>query len=296
MATVGWQGITLKVPADWSLVGVSGDAKKGYLRVDGTIGSALEVRWSPVLGKAPELVVKAREFLATLEKSSRKSRTKFSSKIREEDGGSVGFTWRGERLGQGRLIHCERCDRVLIAQVISSPEENVSHLAPAILGSIADHRDDGRVNWALYGLDFTVPEGYRIEKHSLMSGFLSLTFKNGLRSLVVERWGLAETLLEGCSIDEWYRKDAVPDIKGYRLVFTDNEVMGHDGLKVEGRRGGVKQAVRAAAYSLTLHEYPSFLTGYAWLCKDSNRLLGVRATHAAGEQIAEEVRDSIRCH
>jgi len=296
MATVGWQGITLKVPADWSLVGVSGDEKKGYFRVDSPIASALEVRWSASLGKAPELMAKGREFLSTMERSCRKSKLRFVSKIRQDGPESVSFNWKSDRQGQGRLMHCPRCDRVVIAQVISSSDENVTHIAPTILGSISDHRDDGCVAWGLYGLEFTVPEGYRIEKQSLMSGYLSLAFRSGPSSLVVQRWGLPETLLEGDSLEKWYRKDVVPDIRGYRLVFAEVELFGHDGLKVVGRRAGVKQALRAAARSLTLHAHPGHITGYAWHCCDSNRLFSVRATHTGDEEIAESVRDSIRCH
>ena len=38
-------------------------------------------------------------------------------------------------------------------------------------------------------------------------------------TIVVERWGLASTLLAKDDMPTWYRKDAVPDIKGYRVEF-----------------------------------------------------------------------------
>ena len=44
MAAVGWQGITLNVPSDWALVGVDGDQRKGYFRVDSPVASVIEVR------------------------------------------------------------------------------------------------------------------------------------------------------------------------------------------------------------------------------------------------------------
>ena len=298
MTAVGWQGITLKVPADWSLVGVSGDEKKGYFRADGPVASAVEVRWSPGTGKAPDLMVKGREFLATLEKSCQKKKIKFSKnlKLNKDANGSVSFTWRGDRLGQGRLVYCPDCDRVMIAQVVSSRDESASREAPIILGSLKDHRDDGWTDWALYGLEFAVPAAYRIEKHVMMSGYLSLSFKKGARTLVVERWGLAGTLLAEDGLKTWYRKDAVPDIKGYKVDFEECEIAGHEGLKLDGRRSGIKQMVKAMAYSLTLNPHPKFLTGFVWHCPDSNRLFSVRATHVEGDDIAEEVRDLIECH
>lgn len=299
LAAVGWQGITLKAPEDWSLVGVSGDEKKGYFRVDSPIASAIEVRWSSAMGKPPDLMAKGREFLSNLEKSCRKNRVKFSSKIREDrdsDEGRVSFSWRADRLGAGLLTYCQKCDRVIIAQVVSARDENTSHVLPVILGSIRDHRDDGWVDWALYGLEFAVPEGYRIEKQSLMSGYISLSFKKHAETLVVERWGLASTLLAENELKEWYRKDACPDIKGYRFDIEEEDVRGHPGLKISGRRAGIKQALKAVAYAATLHPHPKYLTGYAWYCEESNRLFSVRATHGENDDIAEKVRDQIECH
>lgn len=298
MATVAWHGVSVTVPADWSLVGVSGDDKKGYLRIDSPIASALEVRWSAAQGKAPDLMVKGREFLADLEKSCRKNKIKFDRKIRpdSDDPDTVVFSWRADRVGQGFLRHCRKCDRVMIVQMLMDREEKVSHLIPAILSSLRDHRDDDRTDWGLYGLEFTVPRGYRIDKQSLMSGYLSLSFKHGASTLVVERWALASTLLASDSLQEWYRKDVVPDIKGYVVQMAEESVRGHSGLRIDGRRRGARQAVKALVHSLTLHPHPGLLTGYAWHCTESNRLFAVRATHSEGNDAAETVRDSIVCH
>lgn len=296
MATVGWQGITLKAPDDWSLVGVSGDEKKGYFQVDGPISSVLQVKWSPALGKRPDLMAKAREFLSSLEKS--RKRQKFSSTLKEDkrDENVVNFGWRAEQLGQGRLIYCPECDRVVIAQIVSTRDENVSGIAPLILGSLSDHRVDGWATWALYGLEFMVPRNYRIEKNVFMSGYLCLSFRNGQKTITVERWGLANTLLNEYEMEDWYRKDAQPDIKGYRVKLERATVNGHEGLVLSGRRAGIKQLAKAVLYSLTLHPHPGLISGYAWHCEESNRLFSVRATHIEGDDIAEKVRDTISCH
>lgn len=297
MATVAWQGIALRVPADWSLVGVSGDEKKGYFRADGPIAAALEVRWSSAMGRKPDLEAKGREFLAALEKSSKKRRAACSTKLRpEKDSNSVSFNWRGDRIAQGRLSYCEKCDRVTIAQVIWSADEDASHLSPVILGSISDHRDDGWTAWGLYGFDFAVPPGYRLEKSQLMSAYVSLLFRKGARRIAVQRWGLVSALLGGMSLEEWYAKDVRPDIRGYSVRVEQGAVGGHEGLLVEGRRGGIRQAAKAAAYSLTLHEHPAVVTGAAWKCAESNRLYSVWASHGEKESVAEQVRNTIKCH
>lgn len=296
MATVGWQGITLKAPEDWSLVGVSGDDKKGYFQVDGPVSSVLQVKWAPAMGKKPDLMAKAREFLSSLEKARKKQ--KFSSTLKEDkrDENTVNFSWRAQELGQGRLTYCPDCDRVVIAQVVYTREENVSGVVPLILGSLSDHGEDGWSTWALYGLEFAVPKNYRIEKNVFMSGYLCLSFRKGQKTITVERWGLANTMLNEYEMEDWYRKDALPDIKGYRVKLEQETVQEHDGLVLSGRRAGIKQMLKAAAFSLTLHPHPGLISGYVWHCGESNRLFSVRATHTEGDDIAENVRDSITCH
>jgi len=295
-APVGWHGIIVDAPTDWSLVGISGDAKKGYFRVDSPVASALEVKWESAGGKKPDLTVKAREFLSNIEKSVRKRKIKFTKDLKTEGEDTVRFLWRADRLGQGRMTYCPDCDRIMIGQLISTRDENVSRVGSEILDSMRDHRDDGWVEWALYELDFAVPPGYKIAKQTLMSGYIALTFKRGASTIVVERWGLANTLVGHDTIEEWYRKDAMPDVKGYRASFAPESTAGHEGLKVSGRRAGIQQAAKALAYSLTLHPHPGLLTGYVWHCEDSNRLFSVRVTHAEGETIAERIRDLIKCH
>lgn len=297
-ARVGWQGITVEAPTDWSLVGVNGDAKKGYFRVDSPVASALEVKWEQGAAKKPDLMAKAREYLSTIEKSVRKKKLRFTRDIKadKDDPNSVRFWWRSDRLGQGRILYCEKCNRVIIAQAIIARDENIAGVVAAILDSIADHREDGWVDWGMYELVFAVPPGYVLDKQKLMSGYLGLFFKDGPRTISVERWGLANTLLARDDIETWYRKDAVPDIKGYKVEFSPQAIAGHEGLAITGRRAGIKQAVKAAAYSLTLHEFPTVLTGGVWHCEESNRLFSVRATHKEGEDVAKRVQDSIRCH
>lgn len=296
LAPVGWHGIIVDAPADWSLVGVSGDAKKGYFRVDSPVASAMEMKWESLAGKEPDLMIKAREFLSNIEKSVKKKKIKFTKDLKAEGDNTVRFLWRADRLGQGRIVYCPDCDRMMIGQVISTRDENLARIGSDMLDSMRDHRDDGWVEWAMYGLDLAIPPGYALTKQTLMSGYLALFFKRGARTIVVERWGLANTLVGRDTMEEWYRKDAMPDVKGYRASFSPEATAGHEGLRMDGRRSGIVQAAKALAYSLTLHSHPGRLTGYVWYCQGSNRLFSIRATHTEGEGIAEKVRDLIKCH
>lgn len=292
---VAWQGVSLRVPEDWSLVGVSGDDKKGYYRVDSPKSSALEVRWEKAFGKPPDLKAKAKDFLAGFEKTCRKRKIQFSNKIKDDAEG-VAFTWKADRLGQGRLRYCRECDRVIIAQVISTRDEDITGIVPLILDSLRDHREDGLLDWGLYGLEFAMPPGYRIVRQKLLSGYLSLEFKDKAKSLTVERWGLAKTLVGSLELDEWYRKDVMPDIKGYRAEITSEQIKGHAGLVIKGKRAGLKQAAKALLAATTLYPHPGLLTGYAWHCEESNKLFGVRGTHVDGDDTVDKVFEIISCH
>jgi|YNPNPStandDraft_1061719.scaffolds.fasta_scaffold00004_4 hypothetical protein len=298
MAPVGWQGITLRAPADWSLVGVSGDRTKGYFRVDSPVASVLEVKWFPAGGCAPDLAVKAREFAGAMEKASRKSRERFTSKIKpgRDPQDPVDFSWKSDRVAKGRIIYCAECDRVIIAQIVMLRDENITHVIPGVLASIKDHRADGWTDWALYGLELAVPPNYKIEKQTLMSGYLSLTFRNRSQVIVVDRWGFASTLIGENTVEEWFKREIVPDIKGFKLAFEECEIASHPGVRVYGRRVGLKQAVKALVKSVTLHPHPSWLTAFAWKCDESNRLFSVRATRVQDDDAALQVRNTITCH
>jgi len=302
---VGWQGIVLRVPKDWSLVGVSGDEKKGYFRVDSPYASAAEVRWTEAR-KMPDLEQKAREFLRELERATKKRRMSFTSKIKRRPptdaeiktgGASVGFTWRGDRNGYGRLLFCGACQRMVIVQVVSPLEEDLSGLAGEILRSACDHSELGWQTWALYDLEAAIPSEFRLERHTLMSSYILLSFKSKQGELTVERWGLAGTLLKRMDMMEWFRKDSLPDYRGFRVSIEPDEAEGgHEVLRITGRRAGIRQVARAAVRALTLRPLPQELGAYIWHCPDSNRLFAVRAVQSDALRLAREIRDRIECH
>ena len=53
--TLGWNGITVELPEDWELSGLSGDDKSGYLRLEDADMPRLELKWSESKQKKPDL-------------------------------------------------------------------------------------------------------------------------------------------------------------------------------------------------------------------------------------------------
>jgi hypothetical protein len=185
---------------------------------------------------------------------------------------------------------------VIIAQVIAPLDEDVSSGADRVLSSIMDHTDVGWTAWALYDLQTAVPTEFKLEKQTLMSAYVQLSFKSKYSELNVERWGLASTLLKRMDIVEWFKKDSVPDYKEFRVKIERVEDSDHEMIKVTGRRKGVKQLLRAAVRSLTLRPLPMEVTAYAWHCPESNRLFAVRLIHNGSARILDEVRTRTKCH
>lgn len=296
--------MVLKAPKDWSLVAVTGDEKKGYFRVDSPRSTSAEVRWIEVKSP-PDIEARTKDFLRQLEKANKKRKMPFTwqvkprkqTKIETATGGSsVGFTWRGDRNGYGRLLYCPTCRRVVIAQIVSPLGEDASGVAGELLGTVCDHQDPEWQMWALYDLQVSLPSDYRLVKHSLMSSYIMLSFKSKDAELIVERWGLANTLLKRSGMEDWFRKDSLPDYGGFKLEIKPEDVRGHEGLEVLGRRYGIRQMVRTAARSLTLRPLPQELTTYAWHCTESNRLFAVRVVRDDGGELIGEVMDRIACH
>ena len=292
---VGWQGIVAEVPADWSLAAVSGDEKSGYFRVDSTGSFMLEAKWSSA-GRRVDLYSKLDAYLSDLRRKARKRRLGFEHKIKSKDAGVLAFSWRSDRKAQGRLWRCDECDRVIIAQVSGSRSDDVQNLASQILPTIQDHSEDGWRTWAMYDLIADVPPGYALEKHRLMSGYIQLIFRKGCSRLVIERWGLANVALKHSSLREWFADQAAYDLKPYRYSIQDVEFEEESGIRITGRRAGLRQALKSAYEFVTLRKPAAYLDGYVWLCQESNKIYSVQSLHPRKENIVDGVLERVGCH
>src|ERR1051325_4814779 len=81
--TVGWRGISLSVPEDWSLTSVSGEGPNGYLRVESPRSLFLQVKWWEKRGlvSVPDALD---AYIADLRKKGKKLRRELELKRSEE--------------------------------------------------------------------------------------------------------------------------------------------------------------------------------------------------------------------
>lgn len=203
--TIGWQKITLQVPADWNLAGIGGDARSGYLRIDGPDRPRVEIKW---WDRTPEKTVNVAQtvetYLQDLQKKARKQRidlvvdreVKLLSKRHKGKSSLQSFAWRGDAQAYGVIWYCPQCSRVTMAQVNGPLEENLRPLAVQILNSLEDHSREGWDVWSAFGLLCHIPEEFELQGQQLVTGLTQLHFARRQSVIRVARYGLADVVLK----------------------------------------------------------------------------------------------------
>lgn len=311
---VGWQGMRCVLPPDWNLAGFSMDRDSGYLRVDspGTGSITVQVRWlnvakpqdktgytllAPLFRRVlrrPEPVVTAPDLRSNLEKllketakQAKKAKSEFKSDIKPEktegeegERTAMNFSWSGEGRGQGKIWYCAICHRMVIAQVVGLAKEThaIGSIVSQLLGTLQCHSSDGYDLWALYDLQVSIPEDFRLESQKLLSGYLHLEFGRGAERITVDRWGLANMTLKRFTLDEWFRNNALVNLTRYRHD-ENGTVNGHVISRYVGPLaiGGKLRAFREARGSL--RRFPSSFEGGTWECEQTNRIYTIQVLH-----------------
>jgi hypothetical protein len=201
--TIGWQKITLQVPADWNLAGIGGDARNGYLRIDGPDRPRVEVKWETP-AKAVNVSTTIDTYLKDLQKKARKQRlgltvepdVKLLSKRHKRKSSLQCFAWRGDVQAYGVIWYCPQCSRVTMAQVSGGLDENLKPLALDILRSLEDHSREGWDVWSVYGLLCHVPSDFELQGQQLVTGLTQFHFARRQSLINVSRYGLADVVLK----------------------------------------------------------------------------------------------------
>ena len=294
----GWQGISAKVPSDWSLGAIGGEFKSGYLRLDDADRPRLEVKWS---AGAVDLDKALDKYLRSLKKPrrGREISTEVDAHLlaqRARPKKSLrSFRWEAENQAWGVIWSCQVCGRTVVAQVLGRPGEDLAPRAREVLLSLEDHGAEGELTWAVYGLVCRVPEGYALEKHKLMSGYLQLDFAQGHRKLKVSRLGLARLLLGERTLRDWLELENIKR-RDVSWEASDLELHGHPAAQLRGHRRRLGHRLRRATEKLLQLGPPVDFALQAWACPDSNRIYLVESFHHGEPDVLRRVVNSIPCH
>src|SRR5436309_15844600 len=79
--TVGWQGVSVRVPEEWSPVAVSGEGETGYLRIASPDTRVLEIKWEETKG-AVSVPDALQRYFKKLRRTARKTRHELTVKER----------------------------------------------------------------------------------------------------------------------------------------------------------------------------------------------------------------------
>ncbi|NIM05860.1 MAG: hypothetical protein GTO55_06380 [Armatimonadetes bacterium] len=314
----GWQGISGLVPPEWNIGAIGGDHKQGYLRLDDTDYPRLEVKWnqqqidlSRVLEKYLRSMKAPKKFGGGILGKGRRAvevdrKVKIISHRAKPSKEILGFSWQQAQglKGAGVVWTCQVCRRTLFGQVRAYGAEDAVALAKRIFSSLEDHGEAGRLLWALYGLEFRIPEKYLLIGQSLMAGYLELRFQNRQRKLRVSRWGLAANLLAQGNLSDWFKTAGVSPKSGFHWQAHDTIIKEHPGLKILGRSqrplARLGKSLRALSRSALKRSgggpAESDGAGRVWHCSQSNRIYLVESLHEPEAEVLAEVIESINCH
>ncbi len=333
MTVIGWQGIRCVLPPEWNLTSFSMEREAGYIRADapGDAAVTVQIRWQDaaetdrkvgtlydvfapkvrkLLGrpapqqKPPDLRRLLNKVLKDAGKSAKKAGTSFESSTRPEkvegdelERTAIPFSWVGGGRGQGKIWHCTKCNRVVVAQVIGIARDGgqVQSVAAGLFATLRDHSDDSLDLWALYDLQVKIPETFKLHQQQVMSGHLRLVFIRGGEMIVIDRWGLASMTLKKFKLEEWLATNVT-----VRLKSMDASVLtlqsGHEAHYYTGRlnlmdRFKVFRSARGLARPLAVR-----FEGGVWLCEDQNRIYSVQAlTSRKTTGLWKMVADSVIC-
>jgi hypothetical protein len=265
--TIAWNGVRFAVPGDWEPARVG----RRHLVLESDPGPVMEIKWSTPRGR-----FSARRPLRAL--SGRVGRTgavfqktELAETWRAAAAGyeAEGFQWEaGRERAAGVLLHCPTCRTVSLIQFLErSGAGSIARTAPRILASFRDHRDDGRVAWALYDIATLLPGHFALGRQRFEAGRFVLEFKGGGRRLALYRWAPAEVLLRNRSL-----ADFAETITGEtKLPFRFLTIAGHPAVEGSdplplGRGGRLRMRLGMSW----------FRRMRLWRVAERNRILGVR--------------------
>jgi hypothetical protein len=312
---IGWQGITLRVPEDWSLVGFGGEEKTGSLRLDSGDAAgkvrAVELRWAHTKGRqtVKDLEARVAPLLKRAERSGKKAGGKAETETKPlEDkrhgdrAVSLSFYWKADdAAAMGRIWRCDTCEKVVVAQAYCEGSSRGKSLANEILAGIDCHPAENEWRaWGLYGLYTEIPGDYSLAGQQLMNVYLQLQFQRGQSTdqLIVEQWNLANVQLKGLYLDEWFDSKCRGMVGSTALDKSEALVNGHPALRVLGKRAGLSYWTSEGTKNLVKLKMPALqYAALLWECPESNRAYLIQSfSRRPQPELVEEIAQRTRCH
>ncbi len=299
-----WEGVLVEVPPEWDIAAISGERKRGYMRIDDQDNMPrVEVKWQESKG-----FVNVDEVIEKYLKDLQKKRPPDADPVEVDHDCTVVskrqmrkrdlncFAWHEEISGYGAAWYCEDCERAMVIQVMVKPEEDGQDLAAEVIGNMEDHPVDGWVTWSTYGLKFQTPERFDLSQQKLMAGLIELTFEDSGEQIVAARWGMANIALGGGSLEGWAEREIKQFHKGVRLEFEQTQFRGHPAVHVTGTFVNPLRYFQSFVMHVLRRPYAEVVNGWAWHSEEENRIYYVGTLlDEKNTDIAEEIARRVDC-
>ncbi len=264
---IAWDGVRVAVPGDWEPARIG----RRYLLLQSDPGAVMEIKWAAVKGR-----FSGRRQLRQLRRQVRRKGAIFRETALPETWRTsvVGFEadsfqWdAGSERATGLLLRCATCRTVSLIQFIERPgSPPLTGDAARLLASFRDHRNDGRIAWALYDIVAVLPDHFVMKRHRFEAGRFVLQFEGGGRRLTLYRWAPAEVLLQDRTLADFAKTSAGET----EWVFRSSKVHGHPAVDGDhpmpiGLLGRLRTGLGIAGFRrLRL-----------WRVSESNRILGIQ--------------------
>jgi len=305
----GWQGLCLRVPEDWDLGRVDGDYSSGYARLDDAEMVRAEIEWREVPARGRRLPISqvVDRYLDKLTKKAEKSgmdftvqrRARFLKDKRWLEGAEYeAFLWEADYRAYNVARVCGECGRIVLVRLLGRVDENMEALANEVFPTLTDHPEGDEVTWSVYGMTFRMPMEYKLSEQDLKSGHIKLSFERKGHVCRMHRLSMAQTLLHGGELSDWYPGFFRKDLRDFDYEVHGEEVRGHAGIRVLGRpRSRWRQMLRPLPF---INPRPRrYLDGRIWHCDAGNRICLVEHLYRKrddGGGLTDTLTDGFICH
>jgi len=301
-SVIGWRGVSLRVPEEWTLSKVSSEGASGYLRVDSLEGPFVQVRWSEKKGlvSVPDAFD---NYVRDLQKTAKKQRRVIEFKLKprvlagvhKSADAPLTYSWSSDQKALGLIYHCGECHRLVIAEVVGPRETDLS-FGPSVLASVREHGEGGWNTWGVHGLTAQLPREFQLEKHTLVTGHVMLRFRCRSRVLILQQWGLANVARKGTNVAEWFEYQERNRLGRYAYRRDRSPFRDHEAVWLMGR-DRIMPGIAKAIQQLGALTRPALgFSACAWRCEETNRIYALMAEHHRGEELFDRVLRHMACH
>lgn len=304
----GWQGIRLRVPDQWNLGRVDGNADSGYIRLDDAQIVRAEIEWRTAKrGEALPVRSLVDRYLENLEKKAGKAGLGFkvqrNARLLKDKQWLEGrdyeaFCWQADFQAHNLALKTHP-NRLMLVRVLTrlDGQDGDIPVVPVIQSVQDDHYAENWL-WSVFGVHFTMPADFKLESHELKSGHIKFNFERGKESCSIERLSMAKMLLKDQELAAWYPVFYKKKLNDLSYETAVESVKDHEGIRIHGRpRSRFRQLMRPLPW---ISARPRMhMHGLVWHCRASNKICVVDHFYRKKEQrgdFTDRIAHGYLCH